>query len=394
MRALLIFLESLGVGRMAQGDGAPTPDTLARLFDKTSGLELPTLFSLGLGEIGKGRVFDPPCAQCTASYGRMIQRSAGSDAVSGLWELAGVVCDRPFAATDALPPEFLEAVARESGGEFLRNPVKQWTAFEGEPASQISGLVREHLQSGRPILTFSADSLLHVTAHESVVSAARLAQFCRILRRHADTWRIARVTGQLLTGKLGAWQPAGAVLHQAMVPPRTILHALSDKGLPVETVGEIHEAFGHSGITRAHPTGSQAGSLEVIERLWKSPQNGMIFANLPHLAGKDATEFARALEAFDTWLAGFLNEIESDNLLILVGSNGRGAATLDPRFPRQEVPVLVRYGGRTAPLGLRESLADVAATLGAFFSLEEGGRPWAIGEPLITFHRPRGFSGP
>ena len=56
--------------------------------------------------------------------------------------------------------------------------------------------------------------------------------------------------------------------------------------------------------------------------------------------------------------------------------------------------MLLRYDGHTEPLGVRETFADVAATLGAFFGISDRARPWNLGEPLITFHRPRGYNGP
>ena len=392
MRALLLVLDPLAVGRVPDGLGPPVADSLSQLFHDIPDLELPALFSLGLGEIMKGRVFDPPAHHCAASYGRMIQRSAGSDSLSGLWELAGVILGCPFTAANQIQKEVTAALQLQREAEFLLNPCGNASLLT-EPGG-LEALRKEHLRTGSPILTFSDDSHLSIAAHESTLSPTRLAQICRSARQLCDTWRIARVTGQLLTGKPAAWKQAGEASTLSMVPPRTLLNAISDRGLPVVAVGKINDAFARSGITRAYPTGSGSESMQVVERLWDSPQNGMIFADLGHLADGGRAGFARKMEAFDTWLAGFLEQIDSDELLIITGSNGSGPEALSPAHPRQEVPVLVRYGGRTTPLGLRESFADVAATLGAFFGIDERSRTATAGEPLITFHRPRGFSGP
>ena len=393
MRALLLVLEPLGVGHLPDGSGIPAPDSLGQLFHAIPDVELPTLFSLGLGEIMKGRVFDPPAQHCAASYGRMIQCSAGSDFLSGLWELAGVVPGSPFtAANQLITKECAAVLASKCGVEFLLNPSDNASLLT--ESRELETLRQEHLRSGSPILTFSADSHLHIAAHESTLPPARLTQICRVARQHCDTWRIVRVTGQLLAGQPGAWKAACPAFPLAMVPARTLLNAVSDRGLPVVAVGGINDAFARSGITRAYPTASAAESMQVIERLWDSPQNGMIFADFGNLDREGMRGFARALETFDTWLGTFLKQIESDDLLILTGSNGRCPAALHPEHPRQEVPVLVRYGGRNAPLGLRETFADVAATVSAFFGIDERSRPGTAGEPLITFHRPRGISGP
>lgn len=391
MRALLIVLDHLGVGHVPEGHGAPVPDPLSQLFTQLPDLELPTLFSLGLGEIIKGRVFDPPARRCTASYGRMIQRSAGADSLSGLWELAGAISGCPFSAFEQIPVELTAAIALKAGVPFLIS-----SPCETDP-SEFEKLREGHLKTGSPILSLSPDSTLHISVHESIVPTARLAQICRIARQHCDTWRIAHVIGQSFTGNPDGWKPDREAFHLAMVPPRTILNAVSDRGLPVEAVGAINGAFARSGITLAHPTKTRADTLHTIERLWKSPQNGVIFANVGDLAydsGTPTAGFARALEKFDSWLAGFLDEVEPDNLLIITGSQDGNPAAFSPCHPRQEIPVLVHYGGHTGPLGIRETLADVAATLGAFFGIDEHHRPWSAGEPLITFHRPRGFNGP
>lgn len=375
MRALLIVIENLGVGRAPDASGPHLPNTLGELFGALPELELPTLYSLGLGEILKGRVFDPPARACAASYGRMVQRSAGADFLSGLWEIAGAVPCCPFGTLTALPAEIPAALALETGLEFLVDP------------ASLPELRREHLRTGSPILSLGADATLHLAAHDAVIPPARFAQICRAARRLCDTWHIARVEGRLFSGKPEAWKLASDPICLPIVPPRTILNAISEKGLPVEAVGAVNDAFARSGITRAHPTATAAQSLAVIERLWRSPLNGLVVANL------HGGDHAHTLDAIDEWLEGFLGEIEPDNLFIITGSNGGHPAVFQPEPTRQEVPVLVRYGGHTAPLGIRESFADVAATLAAFFGIREGDRPWSVGEPLITFHHPRGLWG-
>ncbi|MEI8234810.1 MAG: hypothetical protein WCH57_09010 [Verrucomicrobiota bacterium] len=387
MRALLIVLDRLGVGQMPGHRNAPGGDTLGQLFRETPGMSLPNLFSLGLGEILNGRVFDPPARKCAASYGRMIQRSAGADTLSALWELAGAGCGCPFTAGQQLPAECLPALAQESGVKFLLNPAP--------PGEEPPELLAEHLRTGNPILTLCPGSALALTAHVSTVSPVRLAHLCRIVRRHADRWRIARVTGQLMAGDGAAWRPQGEALCCPIVPPRTILNAISERGLAVETIGGVHTAFARSGITRGHPASSPAESLDLIDQRWEAPQNGLIFAHLraPSDAG-GSRALTHLLPGFDAWLGGFLEKLENDNLLLITGANGGGPGALSPGHPRQEVPILAAYGGRTAPLGLRDTLADVAATLDAFFGIREPGCPWGGGEPLLTFHRPRGLNGP
>ena len=375
MRALLIAIESLGVGQLTDH---PTPNTLAQLFGEVPGLELPTFFALGLGEILKGRVFDPPARKCIASYGRMIQRSAGADLLSGLWELAGVVSSRPVTPAAWLPGDFQSTLARECGTAFL------FTSCEA--LSLPPELAQEHRKTGTPILSTGPGSMLRVWAGESTFPTHQLARLCRKVRHCADAWRIARVEGRHLSS------PETAAVSLPMVPPRTLLNAIADRGLTVEAVGVIRDFFARSGITRTYPAATQAESFQTVDHLWQTHHSGLVFAHLAPLAAATAPEQAAALREIDAWISGFLEKLDNDNLLIVTGTNRPGM--WDPASPREEVPVLLHYGGRTQPLGVRETFADVAATLAAFFGIKEPGSPWANGAPLITFQRPRGFSGP
>lgn len=392
MRALLIILDSLATGSSpdAARYGDQGADTLGHLFACNPDLELPTLFSLGLGEIIKSRVFDPPARKCDASYGRMRERSSGKDTITGHWEIAGAFTDTPFTTFEHFPDELLGCIGREANVEFIGN-------YRQSSSAILDELGEEHLHTGKPILYTSADSVMQVAAHEAVLPLARLYQVCRIARRHCDDWRIGRVIARPFTGENGCWKPSPGRHDYSIVPPRTVLNAISERGLPVEGIGKVSEIFAGSGITRSHPTGSNAETLEAIEEIWRSPQSGMIFANLADcdaLYGhrRNPAGYARALEQFDDWLGEFLQEIESDDLLIITGDHGNDPTFHGSDHTREDVPVLVRYDGRTGPLGIRDTFADVAATLGEFFGIDEPQEPWRSGKPLITFHRPQGFA--
>ena len=388
MRALLIVINGLGIG--SAPDAARFNDqganTLGHIFSAAREVELPTLFSLGLGEIMKGRVFDPPARKCNASYGRMRERSAGKDTATGLWELAGAISETPFAEYERFPDELVGAIGADAHVEFLGN-------YARSTEDVLNDLGEESVRTGKPILYTCADSVMRIAAHEDVMPFLRLRQICRRARQHCDDARVRRVVAQAFTGQPGNWKPTTR-LDYPMVPPRTILNVLSEQGLPVECIGKVNDIFAHSGITHSHPSTSNKESLAIIEQIWSSPQNGLIFADLSDfdiLYGhrRDPEGYARALEVFDDWLADFLEEIESDDLLIIAGDHGNDPTFRGADHTREEVPVIVRYDGRTGPLGIRESFSDVAATLVAFFGLSEPQEKWGV--PLITFHRASGF---
>jgi phosphopentomutase len=366
MRALLIVLDSAGCGH-APHAAASGADTLGHIFAAQPTLELPALFSLGLWKIVTGDVFSPRSRGTVASYGRMRARSVGEDSTTGHWEMAGVILDQPFATHTEFPAKLVEAIEREARVKFLGNYAQSGTTILAE-------LGAEHLRTGHPILYTSTDSVLQIAAHESVVPRRRLYEICRVARRHADAYRIGRVIARPFQGEMGGFQRTSGRHDFASVPPRTVLNAIAETGLRTEGVGRINDIFAGSGITRSTPTASNAESLAVIEALWADGNDGLIFANLGDfdlLFGqrRDVPDYARALQEFDTWLAGFLPRCAPDDLLIITADHGNDPTWRGADPAREEVPLMVLHNRHRAVLGTRSTFADIAASLAAFFQL-------------------------
>lgn len=384
MRALLIVLDSLGIGNApdAAKYGDHGADTLGHIFIHKPDFALPTLFSLGLGEVLSGQMREDhvEAKNLRASYGRMRELSAGKDTTTGHWELAGAVLDEPFATFEKFPPRLVEAIQREARTEFLGNYAQSGTAILAE-------LGAHHCATGKPILYTSADSVMQIAAHEAVMPPKRLYEICRVARRHCNPHRIARVIARPFTGEPGNYQRTARRHDYSIVPPRTVLNAISEAGLVVEGVGKIGDIFARSGITHSHPTASNEEGMKAIERLWHSMHDGLVFANLvdfDQLYGhrRDVAGYARALAAFDSWLGGFLPQVENDDLLIITADHGNDPTFRGTDHTREEVPVLVKSDNRFGPLGVRHSFADVAATLARFFHLRER---WPAGESFFQF---------
>src|SRR5512146_1582223 len=95
-RVFLTVLDSVGVGELpdahAYGDqGSDTVGNISRVV----ALQLPNLRSLGLSRVANlGGV--APVERPLGAFGRMAERSAGKDSVTGHWEMAGIVLDRAF----------------------------------------------------------------------------------------------------------------------------------------------------------------------------------------------------------------------------------------------------------------------------------------------------------
>jgi phosphopentomutase len=82
---LLIVLDSVGIGHApdAARYGDEGADTLGHLLEYDPGLQLPVLWSLGMGNV----ISHDPAEEPQASFGQMREVSAGKDSTTGHWEL-------------------------------------------------------------------------------------------------------------------------------------------------------------------------------------------------------------------------------------------------------------------------------------------------------------------
>ncbi len=368
MRALLLILDSVGCGGApdAPAYGDEGADTLGHIYAETPGFSLPNLERLGLGS-----VINVPCQTSdaqhpTASYGRMRERSAGKDTTTGHWEIAGAVLDQPFTVFEKFPDSLVHAIEREAGVAFIGNFPRSGTAVLDE-------LGPEHLRTGKPILYTSADSVLQIAAHESIVPLPRLYEICKIARRHCDAVRIGRVIARPFVGEPGEWKRTAGRHDYAMLPPRTVLNALADSGKAVHGIGKITDIFAGSGITASTPTTSNAEGMAAIAHAWPT-LDGLVFANLVDfdmLFGhrRNVAGYANALREFDAWLPSFLADVKPDDLVIITADHGNDPTWRGTDHTREEVPMLVVHGEKANALGTRDTFADVAATISEFFRL-------------------------
>src|SRR5215210_8023301 len=115
-RAIVLVLDGAGVGELPDaadyGDrGSNTLGNLARAVR----LNIPTLAALGLARIVTLPEVPAPAAPL-AAFGRMAERSAGKDSVTGHWELMGVVLDRAFPTfPSGFPDDLIAAFEQRIG---------------------------------------------------------------------------------------------------------------------------------------------------------------------------------------------------------------------------------------------------------------------------------------
>jgi phosphopentomutase len=171
-----------------------------------------------------------------------------------------------------------------------------------------------------------------------------------------------------------------------MEPPRTILNAIRENGQAVTGIGKINDIFAGQGITESFPTDGNADGMQRIEGEWERLEDGLIFANLVDfdmLYGhrRDLAGYAGALEQFDQWLGEFMARVLPEDLVIITADHGNDPTYRGTDHTRERVPLFVLHKNETRALGVRETYADIAATLADYFELAER---WTTGESFLS----------
>jgi phosphopentomutase len=303
----------------------------------------------------------------------MQEASAGKDTLTGHWELTGLMVSQPFPTfPQGLPRPLLDAFEAKTG----RQPLG------GHPASGteiIETLGPEHLESGRPIVYTSADSVFQIAAHLDRCSLQALYRMCEDAREAANPYGIARVIARPFAGRPGRFYRTEGRRDFALPPPgRTLLDVLEERQIPVLGIGKIHDIFTGRGVSRSVPSADNRQGLGKLREAVEQQPRGLVFVNLNDFDTvyghrRNAEGYAAALRELDTHLPILLQGMGEADLLVLTADHG-----CDPTHPgtdhtREFVPLLV-YAKDVSPglaLGTRRSFADVAATLADALSV-----PW------------------
>jgi len=373
-RVILLVIDSAGIGELpdaaAYGDeGSNTIGNIAAQI----GLAVPCLRSLGLGRVvalGGGQTGAESTPR--GAFGRMAEASPGKDSVTGHWEMAGVVLERPFPTFPAgFPAEIITEFERRIGRGTLGNVVASGTEI-------IDRLGDEHVRTGKPIVYTSADSVFQVAAHEDVIPIAEQYRMCEaafdLVGRGLG---VGRVIARPFVGAPGAYKRTANRHDYALQPTgTTLLDALTAEGQTVVTIGKVRDLFAGRGITRALPTVSDADGIGTLMRTLAELPGGLVFANLvdsdtQYGHRNDVAGYAANLERIDAGLADAVQQLRSGDLLVVTADHGNDPTTPSTDHSREYVPVLVVGDGvpRGRDLGTRSTFADLGQTIAANFGV-------------------------
>jgi phosphopentomutase len=372
-RITLIVLDGAGIGAMpdAADWGDAGSDTFGHICESRQ-LSLPNLQGLGLGNIralaGVEAIENP-----RGSYGKCALKSNGKDTTTGHWEMAGIILERAFPTyPNGFPKAIIDRFISEAKVPGILGN------FAASGTEIIKELGEEHVQTGKPIVYTSADSVFQIAAHEQVIPLERLYQICETARGMLrGEHEVGRVIARPFLGEPGSFYRTENRHDYAVPPPReNLLPILSEKGFEVVCIGKIASIYDSTGVTQDLTARNNEQSIDQTIRALQDDTRGLIFSNLVDfdmLYGhrRDTEGYARALEHFDSRWPEIEAAMREGDLLMITADHGN-----DPTFPgtdhtREYAPLIVFGKGarQGVNLGTRESLSDIGQTIAENFAL-------------------------
>ena len=373
-RIHLIVLDSVGIGEAPDAEefGDVGADTLGHIAEAMGGLNMPNMEALGLSNIreiqGIKKVENPK-----AYFGKMQEASAGKDTMTGHWEIMGLNVDKPFKVyPNGFPEELIQQLEEKTGRKVIGNKPASGTAI-------IEELGKEHMEKGAIIVYTSADPVLQIAAHEEIVPLDELYKICEIARGLTlqPEYLVGRVIARPFIGSPGNFTRTSNRHDYAIKPfGRTTMNELKDNGFDVIALGKISDIYNNEGVTESVRTKNNMDGMDKLVKVLQKEFHGLSFLNLVDFDAlyghrRDPIGYGKALEEFDSRLPEVLQLLKENDLLIITADHGNDPTFKGTDHTREYVPLLV-YSKRFetgGELGLRESFADIAATIAENFAV-------------------------
>jgi phosphopentomutase len=286
----------------------------------------------------------------------------------------GIIMNKPFDFfPEGFPPEIIQPFEEETGRKVIGNKPASGTEI-------IKELGPKQEKTGNLIVYTSADSVFQIAAHEDVIPLEELYKDCEIARRilNKSRYKVARVIARPYIGDHPDYTRT-ANRHDYSLAPEGKLASeyLVENGIPVYAVGKINDIYLGHGISDYVKTKNNTDGVDKTIDYMKKAEKGLIFTNLVDFDMRyghrnNPEGYAEALENFDERLPEIMNNLTSDDILIITADHGCDPTTPSTDHSREKVPLLV-YGMNILPdvyLGERDTFADLGQTILDLFDVE------------------------
>lgn len=386
-RIFVIVMDSAGIGAMKDADrfGDEGTNTWVHTSERCGGLDIPTINALGIGDLGK--VVGSSVVSHPHAYSLILnEASNGKDTMTGHWEMMGILTTKPFKTfTDTgFPKELIDELEEKTGRKIIGNIAASGTEI-------IKQLGEEQMKTGALIVYTSADSVLQIAAHESIIPLSELYRDCEIARDICmrPEYLLGRIIARPYVGDNKDNFKRTSNRHDYALSPTgtTAMNILKDAGYEVSCVGKINDIFNGAGVTRTQRTISNNDGMDKTIEEAKKDYKGVCFVNLVEFDSeyghrRNPIGYGKAIEDFDKKLKVLLETINDDDLVMITADHGNDPTHTGTDHTREHVPLLC-YSKSIVDgklLNERNTFADIGATILENFGLKKASN--MIGEPI------------
>ena len=341
-RVFLVVLDGFGVGASEDAGlfGDEGSNTLENVNKQVS-LKIPTLKAMGLTTIDGLHLKKE--SNILGAYGKMRELSKGKDTTTGHFEMMGIISKVAMPTfPNGFPAEIVKKLESAFGTKILGNCVASGTQI-------IQDLGEEHLKTGYPIVYTSADSVLQIATHTSVVPLSKLYDYCQKARDIMQgKFAVGRVIARPFEGVAGNFVRINEGRKDfSLIPDKNnSMQRLFDAGVNVVSVGKISEIFADQAITKKYLNHNNQDAIKVSLQLQDDMKSGFAFINFVDtdmLYGhrNNVKGYASSLEQTDDFLSRFIPKMQTDDILILTGDHGNDPTTPSTDHSREFTPILV-----------------------------------------------------
>ena len=372
-RIFLIVLDSVGIGGAIDSKdfGDINVNTVLHTLESTKG-SLPNLAKMGLMNLLNNNDLE----KSDSYYTRGVCKSLGKDTLTGHLEMMGILTTKPlktFTET-GFPDELIKELENRCGRHVIGNVAASGTEI-------IKELGEQHMKTGDIIVYTSADSVLQIAAHESIIPVPELYKICEIARNITlkDEWKVGRIIARPFIGEPGNFTRTANRHDFALDPPSpTTLDNLKNHNFDVLAIGKISDIFNNCGITKATKTKDNTDGIEKIKEATKTDFTGLCFANLNDFDSKyghrrDPIGYMKALKEVDDNINKIKANLQDDDLLIITADHGNDPTYKGTDHTRENTPVIIFNKNFEFPKRLPnlETFGSIGATIADNFNLTQ-----------------------
>jgi phosphopentomutase len=236
------------------------------------------------------------------------------------------------------------------------------------------------MRTGSIIVYTSADSVLQIAAHESVVPVPELYKICEIARKLTlkEEWKVGRIIARPFIGEAGNFTRTSNRKDFALNPAgTTVLDNLKKKKYDVISIGKIADIFNNCGVTQKIHIEDNTDGIRQRVRQTHNSFKGLCFANLNDFDSKyghrrNIKGYAEAIKEFDDYLPLIKENLKDDDLLIITADHGNDPSYRGTDHTRENTPVLIYSKSFKDPKHLKEldCFSDIGATIADNFKVK------------------------